>query len=157
VGFIGLGAMGWPMAGRLAMAGFDVTGLDLDSERAWAFAEQFGAKAAATPGQAAANADVIVTMLLNSAIVESVVLGEGGAAFNAKPGAIFLEMSSGNPKRTAAIAHTLSAAQLDMVDAPVSGGVNRPRFYAHLPLREGWRDGDQVPREHQGQGGAAGP
>jgi hypothetical protein len=35
--------------------------------------------------------------------------------------------------------------------------VNRPRFYAHLPLREGWRDGDQVRREHQGQGGAVGP
>ncbi|MFD1212012.1 NAD(P)-dependent oxidoreductase [Arthrobacter sp. GCM10027362] len=122
LGFIGLGNMGTPMSRRLVDAGFTVTGTDLSQENR-ARLEQAGGTAVATAIDVAATSDVLILMLPNSAIVESVLLDDGVAA--ALPAsAVIVDMSSSEPLRTRALAERLAADNLaQLVDAPVSGGV----------------------------------
>ncbi|WP_262103871.1 NAD(P)-dependent oxidoreductase [Arthrobacter sp. Marseille-P9274] len=122
IGFIGLGNMGTPMSGRLVEAGFSVTGTDLAEENRDRLARA-GGTAVETAAQVAAASDVLILMLPNSAIVESVLLDDGVAA--ALPAsAVIVDMSSSEPLRTRALAERLAAQGLaQLVDAPVSGGV----------------------------------
>lgn len=124
VAFIGLGNMGWPMAARLVGGGCEVTGCDAVEGRAEAFAREVGGTAAADADAATRGAEFIVTMLPNSALVESVV-----AAMRPSlgAGALLIEMSSGIPGVTRRIAAGLEAAKVAMIDAPVSGGVARAK------------------------------
>lgn len=124
VAFVGLGAMGWPMAARLAGAGFDVVGVDARLGRAEAFAREHGASAAPDPAHAAPGAAVVVTMLPASPQVEEVI---GAMRPHLVPGTLVLEMSSGQPAVTRRLAEALAADGVDVVDAPVSGGVARAR------------------------------
>lgn len=125
VGFIGLGAMGWPMAARLQGAGFTVVGHDARAGQAGRFAEEVGGRNPGTLRGVAEACDVLVTMLPNSAIVEEVLLGEGGLAAAMKPGGLVIEMSSGVPTHTVAIGERLAQRGLRIIDAPVSGGVKK--------------------------------
>jgi len=127
IGFIGLGAMGEPMASRLAAAGFAVAVHDADAARAGRIAQAIGARAATSPADAAEGCDILVTMLPSSAVVEAVLEGEAGAVAALAPGALVVEMSSGVPDATRAIAGKLAARGIAMIDAPVSGGVSRAR------------------------------
>lgn len=127
IGFIGLGAMGEPMASRLVAAGFPVAVHDADAARTGRIAQAIGARAAASPADAAAGCDILVTMLPSSAVVEAVLDGEAGALAALAPGALVVEMSSGVPDATRAIAGKLAAHGIAMIDAPVSGGVPRAR------------------------------
>ncbi len=127
LGFIGLGAMGEPMAALLARAGHALAVHDADSGRTAAVAAAIGAVAAATPAEAAAGCDLLVTMLPSSAVVEAVLSGENGALPALKEGAVVLEMSSGVPETTQALAATAAARGVTLLDAPVSGGVPRAR------------------------------
>ncbi len=119
VGFIGIGAMGRPMAARVAGAGFSLLVLDADPVRA----ASVGVSVAADGAALAAEADLIVTMLPTSAIVEAAL--EAGVLAGLRPGTVVVEMSSGAPAATQALAARVAEAGGVLIDAPVSGGVKR--------------------------------
>ncbi len=122
IAFIGIGKMGWPMARRLVEAGHEVAVCDAVPGRAAAFATSHRGSAAADAAEAAKGAAILVTMLPTSREVAAVLA-------EAKPvlarGAVVVEMSSGEPSATRAMAAELAEAGIVMVDAPVSGGVAR--------------------------------
>ncbi len=122
IGFIGIGRMGWPMALRLLEAGFDVAVLDAVPGRATDFAAKHGGTAASSPAEVAKGADAVITMLPTSKDVAAVLAGVAGSL---APGAVVIEMSSGEPSATRTMEGDLSAKGIGMVDAPVSGGVAR--------------------------------
>lgn len=125
IGVIGIGAMGWPMAARLVKAGLAVTVCDAGPGQADAFAAEVGGRAAAGPTELAAQSDIVLTILPNSAVVAEVLTGPAGALLAMPPGCVVVEMSSGVPARTIEIGSALAAAGMAMMDAPVSGGVAR--------------------------------
>ena len=119
---IGIGNMGWPMAARLIKAGYYVAVTDAVAGRADQFVSEFGGKAALDLVAAVAAADVIITMLPTSAHVEAVVASINGGLRDRQ---ILIDMSSGAPAATRAIAERLAAKGVTVLDAPVSGGVSR--------------------------------
>jgi 3-hydroxyisobutyrate dehydrogenase len=125
VAFIGLGQMGYPMAERLAAAGYPLIVHDSDVERTARLAAAHPLRATAFAGSWAA-ASVVITMLPNSDIVESVLLGDD-AAHTIAYGALVVDMSSSEPMRTRVLAAALESRGIQFVDAPVSGGVGRAR------------------------------
>ena len=123
VAFLGLGVMGYPMAGHLARAGHHVTVYNRSAAKAAAWvAECPGNASAPTPREAAAGADIVFACVGNDDDLRSVVLGADGAFAGMKPGAIFVDHTTAS----ASVARELSAqAQklgLQFIDAPVSGG-----------------------------------
>lgn len=125
VGFIGLGMMGWPMALNVARAGFPLTVYDADPERAAAFGGEVEAVAAGGPADFG-ECDVVVTMLPDDTVVRAAVLDwEGGLGPHLPKRAVVVDMSSSNPAGTKATAAALAEHAIDMIDAPVSGGVTR--------------------------------
>ncbi|HEX2302326.1 MAG TPA: NAD(P)-dependent oxidoreductase [Gaiella sp.] len=116
VAVIGLGTMGLPMARRLAASGYELVGCDLDPARA----DALGAGRADAPAEAAAEADTVLLSLPSSASIEEVVLGARGVRAGARPGTLLVDMSTSPPS----LARRLAAecAELDVLDAPVSGG-----------------------------------
>lgn len=124
VAFIGLGMMGLPMASRLVTAGFSVRGSDLSEQALAAFAMAHGI-VCASPRAAAQGASIVITMLSNGSIVRDALLGSGGAALALAPGSLVIDMSSSAPMDTRQLAEDLSARDVFLVDAPVSGGVKR--------------------------------
>jgi len=124
IAFAGIGNMGWPMAANLVKAGFDVTVCDVVPGRAASFATETGAKAAATPAEAAAGADCVVMIVPTSKQV-----GEAVEAMlpSLKPGMLVIDMTSGQPGRTREIAAMLEGHGVPMIDCPVSGGVPRAK------------------------------
>lgn len=122
VGFIGLGAMGKPMAANLLKAGFVLTVHDVVPAAVAELAAQ-GAAAAATPKELAIASDVIITMLPNAAVVEAVVAGPDGLLAGCRPGQAIIDMSSVTPGHTKKMAALAAARGVDYIDAPVSGGV----------------------------------
>lgn len=121
IGLIGLGIMGKPMAKNMLKGGYtDLLVSDLNK----AAVEEVvacGAKAA-TNQEIGENCDVVLTMLPNSPHVKSVMLGENGVASFMKPGTVFIDMSSINPVASKEIAAVLAEKNIEMLDAPVSGG-----------------------------------
>lgn len=124
LGFIGLGMMGLPMSACLLRAGYAVTGFDASTKALADFAA-LGGVAAASAKEAAARADILITMLPNSDIVWDVLLGEGGAAGTLAPGALVIDMSSSAPMRTVELGVELAKRDVRLIDAPVSGLVVR--------------------------------
>jgi 3-hydroxyisobutyrate dehydrogenase len=124
IAFAGIGNMGWPMAANLVKAGFDVTVCDVVPGRAASFATETGAKAAATPAEAAAGADCVVIIVPTSKQV-----GEAVEAMlpSLKSGMLVIDMTSGQPGRTREIAAMLEGHGVPMIDCPVSGGVPRAK------------------------------
>ncbi len=124
VGFVGIGNMGWPMAANLLKAGFDVAVCDAVPARSAQFASEVGGRAAADAAGAARGADCVVTMLPTSAQVAETAAAMADAL---APGALLVDMTSGQPGRTREIAASLAAKGVQMVDCPVSGGVPRAK------------------------------
>lgn len=120
LGLIGLGIMGKPMAKNLLKAGYDLTVFDLN-QAAVSEVVEAGANQAKSAREVAGLADVILTMLPNSPHVKQVVF-EGGVLEAAKPGSIFVDMSSISPIASREIAAALLEKGIEMLDAPVSGG-----------------------------------
>ena len=120
--FVGIGNMGWPMAARLLGAGIAVAVNDAVPGRAADFVRQVGGVEAGDLAAAAAAADVVITMLPTSRHVADAV-----AALRAglKQDHVVIDMSSGAPAATQAIAADLDVLGVTMLDAPVSGGVSR--------------------------------
>lgn len=127
VGLVGVGAMGGPMAACLIKAGHQVSVFDSNQERSAAFAKEHGIQPAATLAELAGQADAVITILPNSAIVEQVLFGEAGMAPALRRGAMVIEMTSGIPSKTVAFSERLAAQGVLLFDAPVSGGVPRAR------------------------------
>ena len=121
VAFIGLGIMGLPMAINLTKAGFNVTGYNRSPQKV-AELVAAGGTGATSIAQAVTGADVIITMVPDSADVEGVVTGETGVFANAKAGALWIDNSSIRPDVTTALATQARAAGIRPLDAPVSGG-----------------------------------
>jgi 2-hydroxy-3-oxopropionate reductase len=121
IGFIGLGIMGRPMAKNLLKAGYPLV---VHSRSRGPVDElvKAGAKAAPSSRDVAAQCDVLITMLPNSPDVELVALGKDGIIEGARPGLIFVDMSTISPIVTQKIGKALAAKGVKMLDAPVSGG-----------------------------------
>lgn len=124
VGWIGLGAMGAPMAACVSRAGHDVTAYDVDPHRAVALASD-GVTAAGSVVEAARGADVLVLMVATPAQAESVLYGDDAAASALKPGAVVLVMATVGPAAVRDWAGRLAGQDVAVVDGPVSGGVSR--------------------------------
>lgn len=120
IGLIGLGIMGKPMAKNMLKAGYDLTVSDLNKANVDEVVAA-GAKAASNK-EIGETCDVVMTMLPNSPHVKSVMLGENGVAGFMKPGSVFIDMSSINPVASKEIAAALAEKNIEMLDAPVSGG-----------------------------------
>jgi 3-hydroxyisobutyrate dehydrogenase len=123
VAFLGLGAIGTPMASHLAREPFDLTVWNRTGEKARAFAEENGVYAASTPAEAVADAEVVITCVPSSREVEQVLAGESGVEAGLKKGALLIDCTSGDPATARKIAERLKARGVSFVDAPVSGGV----------------------------------
>ncbi len=120
--FIGLGTMGYPMAGHLAHRGFSLTVFNRSAGKAEHWCLQHGGRSAATPAAAAEAADVVITCVGNDDDLRSVVLGESGIADRLGPGAILLDHSTVSAELSRELATTLTRRQVRFMDAPVSGG-----------------------------------
>jgi len=123
VAFIGMGVMGYPMAGHLKVkGGHDVTVYNRTAAKAEAWAKQFEGKSAPTPAEAAAGADFVFTCVGNDDDLRSVTTGENGVLSSMKAGAVLID----NTTASAEVARELYAAakerDVDFIDAPVSGG-----------------------------------
>lgn len=127
IGFIGLGKMGWPMATRLAQNGYRLYLLDADPKVAEALAAETGATLAASGKQLAEHASVIITILPNSQVLQAVLEGPEGVLAGLQPGSVVVDMTSGVPSATQALAQKVAQAGGELVDAPVSGGVPRAK------------------------------
>jgi 3-hydroxyisobutyrate dehydrogenase-like beta-hydroxyacid dehydrogenase len=122
VGFIGLGIMGSRMAANLARAGHAVCAWTRTEGKAQAWADQHGATAAATPAEAAAAGDVVISMVVDGAQVQDVLLDrEDAAVRGARAGALFVDMSTIAPPDARRIADRLASAGVRFLDAPVTG------------------------------------
>jgi 2-hydroxy-3-oxopropionate reductase len=121
IGFIGLGIMGKPMALNLIKAGYPVSVYARRPEVAAPLVEA-GAKAYSSPKELAANVDVVITIIPATADVEEVLIGKNGLIHSAKPGCIVIDMSTISASATQRIAAQLAKKQIEMLDAPVSGG-----------------------------------
>jgi 2-hydroxy-3-oxopropionate reductase len=121
IGFIGLGIMGRPMAKNLLEAGHHLV---VSTHNAAAAAElvALGADSDRTPGEIAAQVDLVVTMLPNSPQVHEVALGPDGIVDGAHDGLVYVDMSSIAPLMSREVAEALAAKGVVMLDAPVSGG-----------------------------------
>jgi 3-hydroxyisobutyrate dehydrogenase len=124
VGWIGLGAMGAPMAACVARAGHQVLAYDIDPGRTQSLAAD-GVKAASTVSQAAHGAEVLAVMVATPAQVEAVLYGDDPAAAALPPGSVVLVMATVGPAAVQDWATRLATQGLHLVDAPVSGGVAR--------------------------------
>jgi 3-hydroxyisobutyrate dehydrogenase len=124
VGLIGLGQMGEAMADRLATASWPLSVDDLRSEVVAAFCRRHPAVVPASAQQMAVDADVVITMLPTGDVVRQVLMPALDAM---RPGQAVIDMGSSAPHETLALGELLAAREVDLVDAPVSGGVVRAR------------------------------
>lgn len=126
VAFLGLGVMGYPMAGHLALAGHEVTVYNRTAAKAVAWCEEFAAtpapRSAATPREAATGADIVFCCVGNDDDLRSVTLGSDGAFAGMKPGAIFVDHTTASAEVARELYAAAKAQGLQFVDAPVSGG-----------------------------------
>lgn len=122
IGFIGVGNMGGPMARNLIAAGHAVTAFDV-VEAACAAAKASGATIAASGAEAAAARDIVITMLPAGANVRDAYLGDGGLIAAARSDALLIDCSTIDVETARAVNRAAADAGLEMLDAPVSGGV----------------------------------
>jgi 3-hydroxyisobutyrate dehydrogenase-like beta-hydroxyacid dehydrogenase len=120
VGFIGLGIMGLPMALNLVKAGFKVTGYNRTRSKAEPL-ERAGARIAATPAEAARGAEVVVSIVSDTAAMEEVVSGKDGALETIREGAVLIDSSTISPVVSRKLACQLAGKGARMLDAPVTG------------------------------------
>ncbi|MGA1741188.1 MAG: NAD(P)-dependent oxidoreductase [Pseudohongiellaceae bacterium] len=122
VAFIGLGVMGFPMAGHLANAGHQVTVYNRSAEKASNWATTYNGDTAATPAAAAEDADFIFTCVGNDDDLRSVTIGENGAFSTIKAGAVFIDNTTTSAEVARELSKIAEDAGFSFLDAPVSGG-----------------------------------
>lgn len=122
VGLVGLGLMGAPMSRNLLKAGYTVKAWNRTKSKVDAFVAD-GGEAASSPKDAATNVDVVITIVTDSPDVLQVALGENGIIHGLNKGSVYVDMSTISPEVTRVIGETMSKHGVEMLDAPVSGGV----------------------------------
>ena len=123
-GFIGIGNMGWPMAANLVRSGRALLIHDRDADRMASFAKEFGVATASSPKALGAQTSEVITMLPDGKIVRDVVLGDADGLVHTLPDrALIIDMSSSDPVGTRELGAVLQDHGIQLVDAPVSGGV----------------------------------
>jgi 3-hydroxyisobutyrate dehydrogenase len=122
VAFLGLGVMGFPMAGHLALAGHDVTVYNRSAAKAQAWTGEFKGGAAPTPREAAAGCDFVFCCVGNDDDLRSVVLGNDGAFAGLKRGAVFVDHTTASADVARQLFGEAGKHGVQFVDAPVSGG-----------------------------------
>jgi 3-hydroxyisobutyrate dehydrogenase len=141
VGFVGLGIMGSRMAANLARAGYDVAVYNRTAAKAEAWVAERGGRLAASPREAAEGAAAVITMVVDGAQVEEVLLGDDGAAHGAAPGPLMIDMSTIAPADARRIGAALAERELAFVDAPVSGSAPKAED-GTLTIMAGGSDAD---------------
>lgn len=122
VAFLGLGVMGFPMAGHLAAAGHEVTVWNRTAAKAAAWAQKYGGRAAATAREAAQGAEFVMCCVGNDDDLRSVCLGPDGAFAGMEKGAVFVDHTTVSAAVTRELASIAGDSGFGFVDAPVSGG-----------------------------------
>ncbi len=122
VAFLGLGVMGFPMAGHLALAGHDVVVYNRSPAKSQAWTGEFKGNSAATPRQAAAGRDFVFCCVGNDEDLRAVTLGEDGAFAGMKAGAVFVDHTTASADVARELYAKAQELGLQSVDAPVSGG-----------------------------------
>ena len=122
VAFLGLGVMGYPMAGHLARAGHSVTVYNRSAAKASAWVADYGYASAPTPAAAADNADIVFACVGNDADLRSVVLGEHGALRGMRAGTVFVDHTTASAEVARELNAAAQALGVQFIDAPVSGG-----------------------------------
>ncbi len=120
--FLGLGVMGFPMAGHLRKNGHEVTVYNRTKAKAEKWAETHGGKAAATPAEAAKGAEIVFSCVGNDDDLRSIVLGEQGAFAGMAKGAIFVDHTTASANVARDLGEVAKGKGLRFLDAPVSGG-----------------------------------
>lgn len=123
VGFIGLGAMGLPMAKNIIKKGFSLVIMPHRNMEPVNILKGLGAKVANTPKEVAQESEIVITMLPSSKEVEEVILGKEGVIEGIKSGSVVIDMGTSMPQSTLMIAEKLRERDVEMLDAPVSRGV----------------------------------
>lgn len=121
IGFIGLGIMGLPMCQNLIKAGFKVTAWNRTTSKIEPIVKA-GGTSVSSPKEVAEHADIIITIVTNTPDVKDVIFGNNGIIHSAKPGTIVIDMSTISPEVTKDMAKQLQDKNIEMLDAPVSGG-----------------------------------
>lgn len=122
VAFLGLGVMGYPMAGHLSTAGFEVTVYNRSADKAARWVKENGGTSAPTPAEAAAAADIVFACVGNDDDLRQVVLSEHGAFAGMKPGAIFVDHTTASAVIAKELCEIAESKGFRFLDAPVSGG-----------------------------------
>lgn len=120
--FIGLGVMGYPMAGFLSKAGHDVVVYNRTASKAESWTRQFGGSSAATPAAAAEDADVVFCCVGNDNDVREVILGKSGVLNGISPGAVIVDHTTASASIAREIHVRAAEKAVGFLDAPVSGG-----------------------------------
>lgn len=120
--FLGLGIMGYPMAGHLRAAGHEVKVYNRTQTKAEQWVAEHGGKFAATPAEAAQGADMVFACVGEDRDVEAVTLGPDGAFAAMKEGAIFIDHTTASPALARSLSDAAKARGIGFLDAPVSGG-----------------------------------
>lgn len=122
VTFLGLGVMGFPMAGHLQKAGHDVTVYNRTASKAENWISRYGGKMASTPREASINAEFVISCVGNDEDLRSVVLGNDGAFTSMEKGTLYIDHTTVSAKVTAELFDLASNAKINFIDAPISGG-----------------------------------
>jgi len=122
VAFIGLGVMGYPMAGHLKQAGMDVCVYNRSADKAQRWVEQYGGSLAATPAAAASGCDVVLSCVGNDDDVRQVLLGEDGALAAMQSGTLLVDHTTASATLARELSAAAAAQGVGFLDAPVSGG-----------------------------------
>lgn len=122
IAFIGLGVMGFPMAGHLQQAGHHVTVFNRTESKARAWQKQYGGDIALTPATATQNAELVFSCVGNDDDLREVMLGENGALTNVQPNTVIIDHTTTSANVAREIANIAAEKQCDFLDAPVSGG-----------------------------------
>ena len=122
VAFLGLGVMGFPMAGHLQKAGCEVTVYNRCADKAARWLNQYDGQSAANPKAAAANADLVMACVGNDNDLRAICLGDEGAFAGMKPGAIFVDHTTASAEVARELYAIAKTQELGFLDAPISGG-----------------------------------
>ncbi len=122
VAFLGLGVMGFPMAGHLAKAGHSVTVYNRSATKSAAWSAEFGGQSAPTPREAAAGAEMVFCCVGNDDDLRSVVLGDDGAFAGMSKNAVFVDHTTASADVARELSKIAQGKGLQFIDAPVSGG-----------------------------------
>jgi len=120
--FIGLGVMGYPMAGHLAKAGHELTVYNRTRSKADQWVKEYGGRAVSTPREAAQGTDIVFSCVGNDQDLRAVTLGKDGAFAGMKKGALYIDHSTVSANVARELAQVADAAGFGFLDAPVSGG-----------------------------------